>query len=63
MNNGKSIRYFESPYYPILLNSFYFSIFALYKSVIGPHLKLHMSDDMQNWKHYEFSRFTDFWYG
>ena len=26
INNGKSNRYFESPYYPILLNSFYFPI-------------------------------------
>ena len=25
MNNGKAIRYFESPYYPPLLNNFYFS--------------------------------------
>ena len=26
VNNGKSIRNFESPYYPLLLNSFYISI-------------------------------------
>ena len=48
MNNAKSIRYSESTYYPILLNTIYFSIFDLYKSAIGPHLKLHMSDDLQN---------------
>ena len=33
MNNGKSIEYFESPYYPLLLNSFYFPINILVLAV------------------------------
>ena len=28
-SSSKIARYFKSPYYPILLNSFYFSLFAL----------------------------------
>ena len=33
IKNGKSNRYFESPYYPILLNSFYFRINILVLAV------------------------------
>ena len=53
-------QYFETPSYAILLNSSYFSIFAFLKNVIGPHLHLGMSQNVQNLRHYEFSRFTGF---
>ena len=43
----KMFLYFESPSYVILLNSFYFSIF-LYGNVIGPHLHLGVSQNVQN---------------
>ena len=48
LSSRKLAGYFRSPEYLILLKSIYFSIFALYKSVIELHLQLHMSDDMQN---------------
>ena len=40
LNNGKSIRYLESPYYPILLNSFYFPINILVLAVSANNVSL-----------------------
>ena len=48
LSSRKIARYFESPSYAILLNCFYFFYFCFHGNVIGPHLQLHMSDDMQN---------------
>ena len=44
MNYETVTRGLKNPYYLIFINSIYFSIFALYKSVIGLHLQQHMSE-------------------
>ena len=44
----KMFKYFESPSYVILLNSFYFSIFFSHGNVLGPCLQLGMSENVQN---------------
>ena len=60
LNNGTSVRYFESTYCAILLDRFYFHIFSFSFNVIGLHLHLGMSDDVLSQRHYEFLQFIDY---
>ena len=47
LSSRKIARYFKSPYFLILLNSFSVFYLCLHKSVIGLHFQLHFSTNMR----------------